>query len=112
VRTTRLATVVVGVEDPGLRCQRLGDLMGVVLHRQPRADVEELPDACLRHQIADGRGENLALRLDPGGDAGIGRLRRVAGLAVSCEVVLAAKPVVVDPGGMRHRRVVGGLLFG
>lgn len=45
MRTTRLAMVVVDVDDAGFRRDALGDLMGVVDGRQPGADVEELADA-------------------------------------------------------------------
>ena len=37
--------IVVDVDDPGRRGDRLGDLVGVVRRRQSGADIEELPDA-------------------------------------------------------------------
>jgi hypothetical protein len=40
--------VVVDVEDPRVGCRGLRELVEVGLGRDARADVEELPDACLR----------------------------------------------------------------
>jgi hypothetical protein len=57
VCTTRLATIVVDVDDPGLGWDKLSDLMGVVGGRQPGADVEELRDAIIHgepaHRLAE-----------------------------------------------------------
>ena len=44
VYTTRLATVIVDVDDPAGGRRALGDLMRVAGGRDPRADVSELPD--------------------------------------------------------------------
>jgi hypothetical protein len=62
--------VVVGVDDPGLRRDGLGDLVGVVSGGPPGADVEELPDACLTCQVADGADQEAALQPGELGDAG------------------------------------------
>ena len=42
VRTTKLATVIVDVDDPAGGRRALGDLMRVAGGRDPRADVSEL----------------------------------------------------------------------
>ena len=95
--------VVVHVDDLGLRGGALGDVVGVVRGGQAGADVEELADARLPGQVPDRAGEE-----GPGG-AGVLHDRReglehlVADLAVDGEVVLAAQPVVPDPGRLRHR---------
>src|SRR5690348_5088048 len=54
VHTTRVATVVVHVDDPGLRRDRLGDLVGVARGRDAGADVEELADPGFGGEEADG----------------------------------------------------------
>jgi hypothetical protein len=55
VYTTRLVTVVVGVDDPGIWGDPLRDLVGVVVAGQPRADVEELADPRFARQVAERR---------------------------------------------------------
>jgi len=104
--------VVVGVDDLGVRGHPLGDLVGVVGGGQPGTNVEELTDAGVTGQIPDRTGEE-----GPGG-AGVLDDRRerlenlVADLAIDGEVVLAAKPVVPDPGRLRHVGVDLGRLPG
>jgi hypothetical protein len=49
--------VFIDVDDPGLRDQPLGDLVGVVGGGQAGADVEELADARLPGQETDHAGE-------------------------------------------------------
>jgi hypothetical protein len=61
VCTTRLATVVVDVHDPGLRSDRLGDLVGVVRRGNAGADVEELAYSGLAGQEATARPRNSRL---------------------------------------------------
>jgi D-alanine-D-alanine ligase len=101
--------IVVHVDDPAFRGHRLRDLVGVVGRRDPGAQVEELPDPALRDEVADRAAEEFPVGPDvpddrrPHGDDGFGR--RLVGR----EVVLAAQPVVVDAGGMRHRRVEAGV---
>ncbi len=68
---------------------------------QPGADVQELPDAHLGDQVADGPAEKLTL--GPHADQDVGErgddlLGRLPGHG---EVVLAAEPAVVDPGDVR-----------
>jgi hypothetical protein len=62
--------VVVDVDDPGVRRDLLGDLMGVVRGGQAGADVEELRDPGLRGQVADRPGQEPALHPRDVGDAG------------------------------------------
>jgi hypothetical protein len=69
------------------------------------AKVEELADLGLTGQVADGPGEEL-----PGGPGDVDDLGEdlailVTGGAVHRVVVLAAQPVVPDPGRVRHRGV-------
>src|SRR5690606_27154672 len=90
--------VVVDVDDPGLGRDGLGDLVGVVGGGQPGADVQELPGPRLAGQVGDGADQER-----PGGAGQIGDLGQdpqdlVADLPVDRVVVLAAEPVVPDPG--------------
>lgn len=100
--------VVVDVDDAALGGHALGDLMGVVHAGQAGADVQELPDALLIGQVTDGAGEEVAGGAGAGLDAGEDLAERVTGGAVHLVVVLAAQPVVPDPGGLRHGRVEPG----
>jgi hypothetical protein len=61
--TTRLATVVVDVDDPARRGDRLGHLVGVARGRKPGADVEELADPLRGGQVADGPPEERPVGL-------------------------------------------------
>jgi hypothetical protein len=97
--------IVVHVDDPGVGGDSLGDLVGVVGGRQAGADVQELANLGLTGQVADGAGEEL-----PGGpcdvdDFGEDLAILVTGGPVHRVVVLAAQPVVPDPGRVRHRGV-------
>jgi hypothetical protein len=90
--------VVVHIDDAALRGDLLGDLVGVVGGGQAGADVQELADAGLAGQVADGTGQKR-----PGGagdvdDPGEGLTKLLGDLAVGGEVVLAAQPVVPDSG--------------
>jgi hypothetical protein len=90
--------VVVHVDDPGLRRLLLGDLVRIARGRQAGADVEELPDTRLGDQVPDRAGQESPV--GPYGLQNAGE-RFVAGLggpAIGLEVVLAAQPVVIDPG--------------
>jgi len=93
--------VVVDVDDPRVRGGPLRDLVGVVRGGDPGADVEELPDAGLRGQVAHGPAEERAVAADAHSHERVGRHELLGQLAVGGEVVLAAEPVVVDPGDMR-----------
>jgi hypothetical protein len=54
--------VVVGVHDPRVRGGLLRHLMGVAGHRQPGADIEELPDAALAGQVPHDPGQESPVR--------------------------------------------------
>ena len=97
--------VVVDVQDPALRRDALGDLVHVVQRRDPGADVEELADAGLADEVVDRPDEEDPLRAHHGPDRRDLRRQRLGDRPVGGEVVLAAEPVVVDPGRLRHRRV-------
>jgi hypothetical protein len=63
VCATRLATVVVHVDDPRFGCDRLDDLVGVARGRDAGADVKELPDPRLPGEVADDPAEERAVRV-------------------------------------------------
>jgi len=97
--------VVVDVDDAGPGVDALGHLVGVVRGRYAGADVEELADARLAAQLADGPAEEGPVGADRGDDLRVGRGGELSGLLVGGVVVLAAQPGVVDAGGMRHGRI-------
>src|SRR5215213_1566287 len=97
--------VVVDVDDPGGRVDRLDDLVDVGAGRDAGADVEELSDPQLPGKEAHGPAHEAAVLQDADADAWEHGRDRLPGLAVGGEVVLAAKPVVVSAGRMGHRRV-------
>ncbi len=97
--------VVVHIHDPGVRRDRLGNLVRIVRRRNACPDVEELPDAGLACQVPNRPGEEGPVRLDPETQSGSGREYALGCLPVSSEVVLAAQPVVVHPSRMSDRRV-------
>jgi hypothetical protein len=104
MHTTRQHTIIVHVDDPGGRGERLNHLVDVRLGRDAGADVEELPDARLGRQPRHGAAQERPVRADVA-DHGRPDLHDGLGcLAVGREIVLAAQPVVVDPGRMRHVR--------
>ena len=105
--------VVVGVHDPRVRGDLLRHLMGVAGHRQPGADVEELPDATLAGQVPHDPGQERPVRPHVGLDPRVGGDRLLGRLPVGGEIILAAQPVVVDPGrvgvpGIELRQVIAG----
>jgi len=101
--------VVVHVHDAGVRRHRLGHLVGVVRRGDAGADVEELGDPGLGREEAHGPGQERPVGPDRRDDARIGGHDRIAGRAVGGEVVLAAEPVIVHAGAVRHGRVNAGL---
>jgi len=104
--------VVVDVDDPRLGDDALGDLVGVVGGRQTGADVQELADARLTGQVGHGADEEAPRGAGHVHDAGKGLAVLVPGDPVDLVVVLAAQPVVPDPGRVRHARVDGGAVGG
>jgi hypothetical protein len=97
--------VIVDVDDPRLRRQPLGDFMGVVGSRQPRTDVQELAHSYRTCEVPDRPPQEGTVCPGLGDDARKHGGYPVASLPVDGIVVLAAEPVVPDPGRMRHRRV-------
>ena len=105
--------VVVDVDHAAAGRDVLRDLVGVVRGRDAGADVEELADARLPGQVTHRAGQEGAVGADRVDDVRIGLDRLLAGRPVGGEVVLAAQPVVVDAGDMRHAGVeVQGHLVG
>jgi hypothetical protein len=96
--------VVVYVDHAGIRRDRLGNFVGVVLRRQPRAGIEERSDARFPRQLPDRRGQELTVRPDARENIGIDCQRRLSGSPVSGEVVLAAwmLPQSTHRIGSRH----------
>ena len=91
---------------------RLSDLVRVVGGRQSGADVQELADACLAGQVPDRTAQERPVST---GETGYVREHRhdlVTDGAVDRVVVLAAQPVVPDPGRVRHGCVDLGLVVG
>jgi hypothetical protein len=74
--------------------------VGVLRGRHAGADVEELPDAGVADQVGDSPFEERTGRPRHYGDVGVETGELVADLAVDLEVVVAAEPVVPDPGRM------------
>jgi hypothetical protein len=97
--------VVVHVDHAGFRRHSLCDFVGIVRRRNPGSDVEELADSCFTGQVADCPGEEGPVRQDPEPESRSGREHAFGGLPVGGEIVLAAEPVVVNPGRMRDRGV-------
>jgi hypothetical protein len=97
--------VVVHVNDPGLRRDPLRHPVGVVRGRQAGAYVEELADPRLASQVSD---DPDPQRTGKPGSRAYARVQLrdlFADLAVDLVVVLAAQPVVPDPGRMRYRGI-------
>jgi hypothetical protein len=97
--------VVVDVDDARLRRGLLRHLVRVVRGGQAGPDIEELPDTHRGGEMVHGRGQERPPRA---GDRSHGRhdlqdLFRDG--AVGGEIVLAAQPVIPDPGRVRHRGV-------
>jgi hypothetical protein len=97
--------VVVDVDDPGVRRHPLGDLVRVVRRGQAGTDVEKLPHTGLAGQVTDDPPEEGAVGPGDVHDARVDRAELITGRAVDVVVVLAAKPVIPDPGRMRDRGI-------
>ena len=98
--------VVVDVDDPGLGCDRLGHLVDVAAGRHAGADVEELTQAGLAGQVADGTGQERPVGPGGGHHGRVDQHRLLGRFPVRGEVVLAAEQVVVDPRDVRDARVM------
>ena len=97
--------IVVHINHPAAGLHALGDLVGVVRRRDAGADVQKLPDARHPRQVAHRIGQESPLRADIAQDSRIGLNHLLGGLPVNREIILAAQPVVVDPGDVRHAGV-------
>ena len=101
VHTTRLATVIVDVDDPRLGCFPLRNLVHVVLLRDASPDVEELPDPRVPYQVADNPAEQHPVRLRVGvypvDSARPGRVGALGRVPVDLEVRRPAEQPVVHP---------------
>src|SRR5262245_23096343 len=93
------------IHHAGLRRRPLGDLVGVVRGRPPRADVGELPDSRLPDQVPDGPAEERRLGADAGQDGRVRGDHLLGGFPVGRVVVPAAEPEVIDPRDVRHAGV-------
>src|SRR5690625_3749940 len=81
-----------------------GDLVHRVLGRQPGADVEELIDPFLAHQV-HGPAQEAAVDAGPHASFGDGGQQLLGRFAVGGIVVLTTQVVVVEAGGAGHARV-------
>jgi len=97
--------VVIDVHDPGLRRGALRDLMGVGRGRQARAHVQELADPGLVGHVQDDPSQERPVGQGDIHDPRVDCAELIAGHPVDLVVVLAAEPVVPDPGRVRHRGV-------
>jgi hypothetical protein len=82
--------------------------MSIVCGGKARADVEELANPDILGQVTDRAGKKGPGSASDNGDTRENILVLVTGLAVDSIIVLAAQPVVPDPGRVRHRGVNGG----
>ncbi len=103
--------IVVDVDDPALRRDRLRDLMHAPGGRQAGPEVEELADAGLGDQVAHRPGQEIAVRPHRRRQVGIGGHRVLGGGPVDRVVVLTAPPVVLHPGDVRHARIESGRML-
>src|SRR5882672_12761191 len=97
VCTTRLATVVVNVDDAGVRRDALRDLVRVAGGRYARAEVEELPHPGLGREVANGPAEEGPVGAHPVAQPGRHREHPVTRDAVGCEVVFTGI-IVINAG--------------
>jgi hypothetical protein len=87
--------VVVDVDDPGPGRHALRDLVGVVVGRDPGADVDELPDPRLGGQEAHRAGEEGAVGADREHQVRVRLQGPFAEFPVRGEVVLPAQILII-----------------
>src|ERR1700691_4449093 len=98
--------VIVRVNHAGLpRVTVLGDLMHGASSRQSSADVEELVHPGILGEEPDCAAQERPVLPRCHGGAWDYFDQLGGGFPVSCEVVLAAQQVVINPGNVRHSRV-------
>jgi hypothetical protein len=88
--------VVVDVNDPAFRRHLLGDLVRIVRGRDAGADVEKLADSRIFSQIAHCTGQKGTIGANRENDIWIGLDRLLTGHPVGGEIVLPAKPVIIN----------------
>src|ERR1700691_2237138 len=97
--------VVVDVDDAAAGPDLLGDFVGAAGGGYAGTDVEELRQPGLVGQEPDRASEEGPILACRGGRRGVDRRQRVCVGPVGGEVILAAQPVVVDPGMVRDAGV-------
>jgi hypothetical protein len=97
--------VVVDVDHLGVRSHPLSYLVRVVRGGDPGAEVQELADGRLAGQVPGHPAEEGPVGAHPEPQARRHGHHALGGLPVGGEVVLAAEPVVIDPGRVRHAGV-------
>ena len=97
--------VVVHVHHPAIGRDGLRDLVGAAGRGQAGPDVEELADAALTSQVAHHPGQERPVRTGSRDHLRAAADDFLGGLPVSREMVLAAEPVRIHPGRVRHRRI-------
>ena len=96
--------VVIDVDHARPRVQLARDLVDIARGGQPRADVDELPDARLVGQEPDGAAQETPVRPRRCPRIGHHGQQLAGGLPVFGVVVLAAEQVVVDAAQHRAAR--------
>ena len=94
--------IVVDVDDPGLRGDGLGDLVGAARRRDAGAEVEELPYPRLGGEVAHGAAEERPVRPRGEGHVRPDLERFLGSRPVGGVVVLSTQQVVVHPGLVRR----------
>jgi hypothetical protein len=107
--TTRLATLVVRVDDPAVRRDGLGHLVSAARCGQPCAYVQELADAALAGQVAHGAAQERAIGSRPGDHLRAAGSDFRCGSTIRCEMIFTAQPNVIDPCRVRCEGVKAGI---
>ena len=96
-RSSNSRWAVVHVDDPRVRMGGRRHLVHVPARRQPRADVDQLPDSRLAHQVADRAAHKGAI--DPGGFAYIRQIccDLFGRIPIGLKMVFAAEEIVINP---------------
>jgi hypothetical protein len=106
--------IVVDVHGPHQRVDLVRDLVHVSLRGQARADVEDLADPRLAHQVTDNPAQEGPVGLGTDGRVGRYPQGRLDDLAVGgeiilsaqeSEIILSAQESIVDTGDVRRFRV-------
>jgi hypothetical protein len=97
--------VVVDVHHPGLRGDRLGDLVGVTRCGDASADVQELTDPSVGRKVADGTPEERPVAARGGDCLRIDLQDRFGCRPVGGVIVLAAKKEIIYSSLVRHAGV-------